>query len=142
MAENKTKPTAVDVEKFLNSVENDKRREDSLALLKIMKSVTRMQPKMWGPSIVGFGSYHYKYESGREGDFLMTGFSPRKQSLTVYIMTGFKRYDALMKKLGKHTTGQSCLYIKKLEDIDIPTLKELIKESLAHMKKSYEWKKS
>jgi hypothetical protein len=141
MAENKTKQTDESVEKFLNSIADEQRRRDSLAMLKIMKSVTRMEPKMWGPSIVGFGTYHYKYESGREGDFLMTGFSPRKQNLTVYIMSGFTRYEALMKKLGKHKTGKSCLYINKLEDIDQSTLKALIKESLAHMKKTYSWKK-
>ena len=141
MPENKTKQTEVDPEEFLKSVTDDKRREDALALLRIMKSVTKMQPKMWGPSMVGFGTYHYKYDSGREGDSLMTGFSPRKQNLAVYIMAGLERYDALLKKLGKHKTGKSCLYISKLEDIDQVVLKELLVESLAYMKKQYEWKK-
>ena len=99
-----------------------------------MKKITKEEPKMWGPSIIGFGSYHYKYASGREGDFFLTGFSPRKQSLTLYIISGFKRYDELMKKLGKHKTGSSCLYINKLEDIDMKVLKELITESVKYMK--------
>ena len=88
---------------------------------------------MWGSSIVGFGSYHYKYASGREGDSFLTGFSPRKQNLTLYIMAGFDQYEELLKKLGKHTTGKSCLYIKRLENIDLPTLKALIQQSVNHM---------
>ena len=92
---------------------------------------------MWGPSIVGFGSYHYKYESGREGDMCITGFSPRKQNLTIYILPGFKRYSELMKKLGKYKTGKSCLYINKLEDVDMKVLKELISEDVKYMKKKY-----
>ena len=92
---------------------------------------------MWGPSIVGYGEYHYKYDSGREGDFLITGFSPRKQALTVYIMPGFSQYDDLMTKLGKYKTGRSCLYINKLEDIDLKVLETLIKKSAAYMKKKY-----
>jgi hypothetical protein len=100
-----------------------------------MKKITKEEPKMWGPSIIGFGSYHYKYASGREGDFFLTGFSPRKQSLTLYIISGFKRYDELMKKLGKHKTGSSCLYINKLEDVDMKVLKTLITESVKYMKK-------
>ncbi len=91
---------------------------------------------MWGSSIVGFGNYHYKYESGREGDWFLTGFSPRKQNLTLYIMPGFAQYDELMKKLGKHKTGKSCLYIKSLEDINLPTLKQLIQQSVKHMTKT------
>ncbi|RPI72272.1 MAG: DUF1801 domain-containing protein [Ignavibacteriales bacterium] len=92
---------------------------------------------MWGPSIIGFGDYHYKYESGREGDFFITGFSPRKQNLTLYIMPGFKRYEELMQNLGKFKTGQSCLYIKKLEDVDLKVLKELIADSVKYMKEKY-----
>ena len=99
-----------------------------------MKKITKEQPKMWGTSIVGFGSYHYKYASGREGDFFLTGFSPRKQSLTLYIMSGFKRYEELMKKLGKYEIGSCCLYINKLEDVDIKVLKALITESVKYMK--------
>ena len=134
MAELKTKPNDGDVAAYLNSVENKKRREDSFKILEIMKEVTEEEPVMWGGSIVGFGSYHYVYESGREGDWFLTGFAPRKQSMTLYIMAGFDNYDALLGKLGKHKTGKSCLYINKIEDVDVPTLKELIRQSLAHVK--------
>jgi len=134
MAELKTKPNKVSVEKFLKSIKDEKKREDSFKVLELMKKITKEDPIMWGPSIVGFGKYHYKYASGREGDWFLTGFSPRKQNLTLYIMSGFKRYNELMKKLGKHKTGSSCLYINKLEDIDMKVLKELIKESVKYMK--------
>jgi len=137
MAEAKTKKTTVSVDKFLKGVENVQRREDALTLLKMMKSITRQEPRMWGKDLIGFGSYHYKYASGQEGDFLMTGFSPRKSSLSVYVIPGFDRYSALMKKLGKHKTGKSCLYINKLEDVDIKVLKELIKSGYTDMKKMY-----
>ena len=136
-AELKTKPTKADVEKFLNSIKDEKKREDAFKVLKIMKQITKEEPKMWGPSIVGFGSYHYKYESGREGDMCMTGFSPRKQNLTIYIMPGFERYEKLIKNLGKYKTGKSCLYINKLEDVDLKVLKELIAEDVKYMKKKY-----
>jgi hypothetical protein len=102
-----------------------------------MKQVTRKKPKMWGPSIVGFGEYHYRYESGHEGDSFLAGFSPRKQNLTLYIMAGFTRYDGLMKKLGKYKTGKSCLYIKKLDDIDLSVLGELITLSVQHVAARY-----
>jgi hypothetical protein len=134
MAELKTKPNKASVDKFLNSVKDERKRNDCFKVLELMKKITKEEPVMWGPSIVGFGSYHYKYESGREGDFFLTGFSPRKQSLTLYIMAGFKRYSEIMKKLGKHKTGSSCLYINKLEDIDMRVLKELISESVKYMK--------
>ena len=137
MADPKTKPRRASVEKFLESVDNEKRRADSFEVLEIMKQITGEEPKMWGPSIVGFGSYHYKYASGREGDWMITGFSPRKQALTLYIMAGFSRYDELMAKLGKYKTGKSCLYVNKLEDVHLPTLKKLIRESVKHMKKAY-----
>lgn len=137
MAELKTKRNDGDVMTFINSVEHPKRREDALAILKLMKSVTRAEPKMWGQSIVGFGSYHYKYKSGREGDWFLTGFSPRKQSMSLYIMAGFDRYDELMQKLGKFKTGKSCLYINKLEDVDLAVLRELVTESVRHMKEAY-----
>lgn len=137
MAEVKTKARRASVRKFLESVDNAKRREDSFAVLEIMKQITGEEPKMWGPSIVGFGTYHYKYASGREGDWMVTGFSPRKQALTLYIMAGFSRYDELMSKLGKYKTGKSCLYINKLEDVHLPTLKRLVRESVKHMKKTY-----
>lgn len=134
MAELKTKPNKASVEKFLSSVKDEKKREDSFKVLELMKRITKEEPIMWGPSIVGFGKYHYKYASGREGDWFLTGFSPRKQNLTLYIMSGFKRYNELMKKLGKHKTGSSCLYVNRLEDLDMKVLKELITESVKYMK--------
>jgi len=134
MAEQKTKPTNVSVAQFLKSVADEKKRDDSYKVLELMKKITKKKPKMWGPAIVGFGNYHYKYASGHEGDCFVTGFSPRKQALTLYIMAGFKKYPELMKKLGKFKTGSSCLYIKKLEDIDLKVLKELISESAKYMK--------
>lgn len=137
MAELKTKPTQESVESFLAGIDDEQKRADCFAVMKIIRQATKEKPKMWGASIVGFGSYHYKYASGREGDFMLTGFSPRKQALTLYIMPGFSRYDTLMKKLGKYKTGKSCLYIKKLEDIDQSVLKELIQQSVAHMRKSH-----
>lgn len=137
MTELKTKKNIASVTKFLNSVTNEKKRADSFTVLGLMQEVTGEEPVMWGTSIVGFGSYHYKYASGREGDWALTGFSPRKQNLTLYIMPGFDKYDALMKKLGKYKTGKSCLYINKLEDIDMKILKRLIKLSVEHMVKKY-----
>lgn len=137
MAENKTKATKASVSAFLKSVEHPKRKDDAQTIKKLMDKVTGWKAKMWGPSIVGYGEYHYKYDSGREGDFLITGFSPRKQALTIYIMPGFSQYDDLMAKLGKYKTGRSCLYINKLEDIDIKVLETLIKKSVAFMKKKY-----
>jgi hypothetical protein len=134
MAELKTKPNKASIDKFLNSIKDEKKRNDAYKILELMKKITKEEPIMWGPSIVGFGKYHYKYESGREDDWFLTGFSPRKQNLTLYIMSGFKRYDELMKKLGKFKTGSSCLYINKLEDVDIKILKELITESVKYMK--------
>ncbi|MCB0760455.1 MAG: DUF1801 domain-containing protein [Flavobacteriales bacterium] len=137
MAENKTQKTKIDAAGFLNTIENDQRRSDAQTVMRWMEEITGWKPDMWGPSIIGFGNYHYTYESGREGDFFKVGLSPRKQSLTVYIMPGFSRYDELMGKLGKHTTGKSCLYIKKLTDIDEEVLKELIRQSVEHMNSKY-----
>ncbi len=134
MAENKTTPNDQDVEQFLNSVDDERKRKDSFTILELMKQVTGREPRMWGSSIVGFGSYHYTYESGREGDMPLAGFSPRKQNLTLYNMGGFEWYDDLLKKLGKHITGKGCLYIKRLDDVDLPTLKSLIEESVKHVK--------
>ena len=134
MSEPKTKPTNESVEDFINKVPEPERRADCLAVAKIMEEITGEKPKMWGPSIVGFGSYHYKYASGREGDWPMTGFSPRKKDLTLYIMMGFEKHTDMMEKLGKHSVGKSCLYIKRLSDIHIPTLKKLIKESLKDLR--------
>jgi hypothetical protein len=136
MAELKTKPTNDSVKEFLNKVPDEGRREDCFAVAKIMEEITGEKPKMWGPSIVGFGTHHYKYASGREGDWPVTGFSPRKKDLTLYIMQGLDKNDELMKELGKHSAGKSCLYIKRLSDIHVPTLKKLIKESVKQVKKA------
>ena len=127
MAEPKTKPTQASVKEFLNQIPDKERRDDCFAVAKIMEEITGDKPKMWGSSIVGFGTYHYKGASGREGDWMITGFSPRKNDLTLYIMAGFEKHTELMKQLGKHSTGKSCLYIKRLSDIHVPTLKKLIK---------------
>jgi len=133
MAEVKTKPTQASVKEFLNQIPDKQRREDCFAIAKMMEEITGAKPKMWGPSIVGFGSYHFKYDSGREGDWLMTGFSPRKNDLTLYIMMGFEKHRELMEQLGKHKTAKSCLYIKRLSDIHQPTLKKLIKASVKQL---------
>jgi hypothetical protein len=135
MAELKTKRNRKSVNKFLDGVENETRRNDAKAVLAMMQDITGAKPEMWGDSIVGFGTYRYKYDSGREGDWFQTGFSPRKASLTLYIMSGFSRYQELLKKLGKHKTGSSCLYINRLEDVDLKVLKRLVKESVAHVKR-------
>src|SRR5215216_2915334 len=134
MAELKTKPTEASVKEFLNQIPDKERREDCFAVAKIMKEITGEKPKMWGPSIVGFGTYHYKYASGREGDWPITGFSPRKKDLTLYMMMGFEKHADLMKQLGKHSVGKSCLYIKRLSDVDVPTLRKLIKKSVKELK--------
>ncbi len=132
MTELKTKETKASVKQFLNKVADDKRRRDCVALVKIMKRVTRQPPKMWGSSIIGFGSYHYKYASGHEGDTCLTGFSPRKDALSLYLMLGeLERLAPLLKKLGKHKTGKGCLYIKTLDDVDLKVLEEIIKKSVA-----------
>jgi hypothetical protein len=134
----KTKLNQTSVEKFLNSVKVEQKREDSFKILDMMKKITKEVPKMWGQSIVGFGKYHYKYSSGHEGDMCIAGFSPRKEALTINILPGFEKYDSLMKKLGKYKTGKSCLYIKKLDDVDIKVLKELISASVKYMKNKYD----
>ena len=134
MAELKTKQNDQSVEAFLNSVEDERKRQDSFIILELMKEATGEQPKMWGDSIIGFGNYHYVYGSGREGDWFLTGFSPRKQNLTLYIMSGFEEYDEFMARLGKYKTGKACLYINKLADVDLPTLKELVRQSTEHMR--------
>ena len=135
MTELKTKKNKASVTKFLDGVKDEKKREDSYIILKLMKQITKVDPKMWGDSMIGFGSYHYKYASGREGDWFVTGFSPRKQSLTLYIMAGISKYPDLLKKLGKFKTGKGCLYINKIEDVDIKILRELIKQSVGYLKK-------
>lgn len=123
---------------FINSIENEQRRNDALQLLEIFKEVTGLEPKMWGTSIIGFGSYHYKSERSRqEGDWPLTGFSPRKQNLSIYIMTGFDDFKDILSKIGKFKNSVSCLYVNKLSDIDIEQLKKLIKQSVVAMKKRY-----
>ncbi len=137
MSQNKTTRNNQSVVDFITSIDNEIRKKDSLQLLEILKNLTHEEPKMWGSSIVGFGNYHYKYESGREGDFFRTGFSPRKQALTLYIMSGFNQYDQLLASLGSHKTGKSCLYIKSLQQVDIKILKEMITLSLKWMREKY-----
>ena len=137
MAEPKTKPTTACVADFIASVDNPQMRADCKKIAAMMRRATGKRAKMWGPSIIGYGSYHYKYASGQEGDWMITGYSPRKQAITLYIMPGFSNYDALMKKLGKHKTGKSCLYINKLADVDEGVLETLITKSVEHMRKTY-----
>jgi hypothetical protein len=130
----KTQRNRSSVKAFLAGVADERKRRDAMAVSEIMQAITGEKPAMWGTSMVGFGSYHYKYDSGQEGDWPLVGFSPRKDSLTLYIVPGFKEYGELLRKLGKHKTGVSCLYIKSLEDIHVPTLKTLVRESVKHMK--------
>ena len=134
MAELKTKQTEASVKEFLNKISDKARRDDCFAIAKMMEEATGAKPKMWGPSIVGFGTFHYKYASGREGDWMLTGFSPRKNDLTLYLMMGFEKHRELMQQLGKHKKSKSCLYIKRLDDIHVPTLKILLKESLKQLR--------
>lgn len=136
MAENQTVRTKASVSGFLAKVKDKQRRADCQALVKIMQEASGERAAMWGPSIVGFGSYHYKYASGREGDMPLTGFSPRKQNLTLYIMGGFDRYENILDELGKFKTGGGCLYIQRLEDVHLPALKRLIRESVKVMRKA------
>jgi hypothetical protein len=130
----KTKVNTASVTAFLDGVADEQKRSDCLDILKMMKQVTREEPKMWGATIVGFGSFHYKGKSGREGDWMLTGFSPRKQNLTVYIIGGFEAHAALLKKLGKFTTSMGCLYLRKLDDVDRKVLKELVRASVKRVK--------
>jgi hypothetical protein len=136
MAGIKTKPTEVSPGAFIQKVENDQKRKDCHELAALMKQITGEPAKMWGPSIVGFGQYHYKYASGREGDMLLTGFSPRKQALVLYLGPGLED-KKLMAKLGKAKTGKGCLYIKKLDDINRDALRDLIRKSVEEMRKRY-----
>ncbi len=131
MAENKTRPTEVSVAAFVEKITDETRRADAKALVNLMQKASNEKPKMWGPAIVGFGSYHYKYESGREGDAPVIGFSPRKAASVLYGLIGFSGADAVLAKLGKHTTGKGCLYIKKLGDVDPKVLETLVAKSLA-----------
>ncbi|MEW5796326.1 MAG: DUF1801 domain-containing protein [Candidatus Zixiibacteriota bacterium] len=136
MAELKTKKHEGSVDEFLSRISDEQRRQECREIVKLMKAATGEEPSMWGDSIVGFGTFHYKYASGREGDWFVTGFSPRKQNLTIYLLTGYEGPARLMKKLGKFTHGKSCLYVKKLADIDLSVLSELIRDSLARMAKT------
>jgi len=133
MAELKTKPNDASVEEYLDGVEDEDKRRDCRTLLDLMRDVTGEEPVMWGPSIVGFGRYRYRYDSGREGDWFLTGFSPRKRDLTVYLMAGADRFEDLMARLGKHKTGKSCLYLKRLAEVDLDVLRELVARSSEHV---------
>lgn len=138
MATNKTRPTGGSVAAFMTAIGDARMRADARKVAAMMRRATGRRARMWGPSMVGYGSYHYRYESGREGDFMVTGFAPRKQALAVYIMPGFSRFGKLMSKLGKYKTGKSCLYIRRLEDIDETVLEQLIRESVDYMRAHYE----
>jgi len=135
MAELKTKENNASVPKFLSAIENEQQRKDCKELAALMEKITGIKPKMWSDSIVGFGRFHYTYKSGREGDWFLTGFSPRKRDLTVYIMSSFNQHEELLKKLGKFKNSVSCLYIKSLDDIHCPTLKTLVTRSVKETKK-------
>jgi hypothetical protein len=137
MAEQKTKPTKVSVRAFLNRIPQAQRRKDALELLKVMQQITGAPPKMWGPTIVGFGQYHYRYPSGHEGDACLAAFSPRKPDFVLYLAPGLLAKTGLLKTLGKHKASKGCLYVRRLEDIHMPTLKILIRSSVAHVKKLY-----
>lgn len=137
MAQNKTQPTDKSVDDYLSGVEDATKRADSFVLKDLLARAAGEPPIMWGDSMVGFGRYRYKYESGREGEHFLTGFAPRKQQLTVYIMPGFDPYQEQLSKLGKHKTARSCLYIKKLSDIDLAVLEEIVADSVVRMRKAY-----
>ena len=137
MAENKTRATEASVEAFLAAVEPEQRRIDGRVVLEMMARISGEPPKMWGPSIIGFGSCHYRYESGREGDMSRIGFSPRKAQLVLYLVDGFAGHAALLARLGKHSTSKSCLYIKKLADVDLAVLETLIAESFEYIRTTY-----
>lgn len=136
MADVKTKPNDASPSKFVNAIEDDQKRKDCKLLMKMMKAATGKRPKMWGDSIVGYGSYHYKYKSGREGDWFLIGFSPRKREISLYIMDGFDAHQKLLKKLGKHKTSVCCLYIKRLADVDVDVLEKIIHASAKSMIKN------
>ena len=137
MAELKTKPNSENVGDFLNTIDDKQKRADCKTVAKIMREATGKRAKMWGASIVGYDNYDYKYESGRSGSFMITGFSPRAQNISIYIMPGFKKFGPLMDKLGKYKTGKSCLYVKRLEDVDQKVLARLIKASVKEMRRMY-----
>jgi hypothetical protein len=138
MAKNKTTETTESVADYINNLKHISKREDSFHLIELIQKITKLEPKMWGPSIIGFGSYHYKYESGHEGYSPLVGFSPRASALTLYLSGAFERSVALLEKLGKHKTSKGCLYIAKLEDVDLKVLEEIIKEHIKFVKVNYE----
>ncbi len=135
MTQNKTQVTPVDPLDFINAVEDPTRRADALVLFELYKRITGFKPRMWGPTIIGFGRYHYTYESGRTGDSLASGFSPRKANLSIYIVPGYHEYDEILSRLGKHKIGKSCLYVNKLADVDMAVLEELIRTGLKDLEK-------
>ncbi len=137
-ADNKTQPTSKDVKAYLDSVPHEGRREDADLLLNMMTRITGEPAVLWGPSIIGFGRYHYVYDSGREGDHFLTGFAPRKANMVVYIMPGFKPYDSLLSKLGSYKTGRSCLYLGRLSNVDVHVLEDIVAQSVALMKERYQ----
>jgi Domain of unknown function (DU1801) len=137
MAELKTRATNASVSKFLNAIKDDGLRQDRWTLVDIMEKATKAKARMWGTGIVGFGSFHYTYASGREGDWMLTAFAPRKQNLTLYVMPGFDGREELMKQLGKHSGGKSCIYVKRLSDLHLPTLKKLVGESVKYLRKTF-----
>ncbi|MBD3331691.1 DUF1801 domain-containing protein [candidate division GN15 bacterium] len=137
MSENKTKPTNRGVKTFIKSVDDAQKRADCEALLDLMQEATGEKPRMWGDSLIGFGDYHYKYDSGREGDWFVAGFSPRKANISIYLMCGLDHVAEQLERLGKHKRGKGCLYIKRLEDIDQKVLASIIKKSAAYLKKRY-----
>ena len=137
MSDLKTRPTPLSVDAFVEAVDDEHKRADCRAVAELMADITGAEGVMWGSSIVGFGSYHYRYASGREGDFFEAGFSPRKRALTIYVMAGFAEYDDLLARLGKHSTGKSCLYVKRLADIDLDVLREMLIRSVAYIRTKY-----
>ncbi|NIJ21844.1 hypothetical protein FHS95_003555 [Sphingomonas naasensis] len=137
MAETRTRPTEMRVTDFIEAAPDAVRREDAKTLVELMSRISGEEPRMWGPSIIGFGSYHYRYESGHEGDACRLGFSPRKTELVLYVLNGSSAQEALLARLGKHKTGKACLYIKKLADVDMGVLEELVRDALAAMDARY-----
>jgi hypothetical protein len=137
MAELKTKPTALSAINYLNTISDPNVRQDCFTIMDLMERVSGFKPTMWGPSIVGFGKYHYKYDSGHEGDICLVGFSPRKQNISLYVLAGFPGQAAMLMKLGKHKAGKGCLFVKRIVDIDLNVLESLIKESMDFLKIKY-----
>ncbi len=137
MAKNKTTETDRNVIEFVNSVENEVRRKDSFTLIDLFRAITGKEPKMWGPTIIGFGSYHYRYASGHEGDMPLAAFSPRKPALVLYFETEFENRTELLSQLGKHTSSKACVYVKKLEDLNLSVLEKMVKNSINHTLKLY-----